>query len=41
MRIAEAGLKMLLAHDAPHVLTTGDLRGYLRNGMGALPPTAA
>ena len=40
-KTSEAVFKTLLAHDAPHVLTTGDLRGRLRMGMGALPSTAA
>ena len=40
-KTSEAVFKTLLAHDAPHVLTTGDLRGRLRTGMGALPSTAA
>ena len=41
-KTSEAVFKTLLAHDAPHVLTTGDLRGRLRMAMkGALPSSAA
>ena len=38
---SDAMFKTLLEHDAPHVLTTADLRGRLRADTGALPSAAA
>lgn len=38
---SDAMFKTLLVHDAPHVLSTADLRGRLRAGAGALPSSAA
>ncbi len=41
IRRDQATLKNLLTLDAPHVLTTGDLRARARANSGALPSTAS